>query len=71
MRSEENVPYWVDQPHSAAVMPTLKTKARPIRAKRGQMAFLTPDETLAVLKAAREHATRDWAMILPAYRHGL
>jgi type 1 fimbriae regulatory protein FimB len=35
------------------------------------MIFLTPAETLAVLKAARERATRDWAMILLAYRHGL
>jgi len=33
--------------------------------------FLTPAETLAVLKAAREHSTRNWAMILLAYRHGL
>jgi type 1 fimbriae regulatory protein FimB len=35
------------------------------------MTFLTTDETLAILKAAREHATRDWTMILFAYRHGL
>jgi len=46
-------------------------KARPTRAKRGQMTFLTPEETLAVLKAARDRATRDWEMILLAYRHGL
>jgi integrase len=43
----------------------------PARTKRGQMNFLTPDETLAVLKAARGRSTRDWAMILLAYRHGL
>jgi len=35
------------------------------------MTFLSPEEVLAVLKAAREHATRDWAMVLLAYRHGL
>jgi site-specific recombinase XerD len=71
MRSEENVPYLVDQPHSVAVIPTLNKKARPTRAKRGQMTFLTPDETLTVLKVARERSTRDWAMILLSYRHGL
>jgi integrase len=54
-----------------AVPISVNKKARPIRAKRGQMTFLTPDETLAVLKVARERATRDWAMILLAYRHGL
>jgi len=32
---------------------------------------LSPEETLALLKAARSHSTRDWAMILLAYRHGL
>jgi type 1 fimbriae regulatory protein FimB len=31
----------------------------------------TTDETLTVLKAARERSTRDWAMIILAYRHGL
>jgi integrase len=70
MRSEENVPYSVEQSKSAATIP-IDNKARPTRAKRGQMTFLTPDETLIVLKAARERSTRDWAMILLAYRHGL
>ena len=32
---------------------------------------LTPDELLAVLKAARSRSARDWAMILLGYRHGL
>ena len=54
-----------------AVIPISVQKVRPIRTKRGQMIFLTPAETLAVLKAARERSTRDWAMILLAYRHGL
>jgi type 1 fimbriae regulatory protein FimB len=35
------------------------------------MVILTPQETLALLKAARKHSIRDWAMILLAYRHGL
>jgi len=34
------------------------------------MVHLTPDELLAV-KVAREWSTRDWAMILIAYRHGM
>jgi integrase len=56
---------------SPAVIPISTRKARSVRAKRGQMTFLSPEETLAVLKTAREHSTRDWAMILLAYRHGL
>jgi site-specific recombinase XerD len=35
------------------------------------MKFLTTDETLAVLKVAKARSTRDWCMILLAYRHGL
>ena len=54
-----------------AVIPIPVKKARLVRIKRGQMTFLTPAETLAVLKTARERSTRDWAMILVAYRHGL
>jgi integrase len=60
----------VEQSKSSGIIPITK-KARPSRAKRGQTAFLTPDETLAVLKAARARSTRDWAMILLAYKHGL
>ncbi len=54
-----------------AVIPIVARRARPTRVKRGQMTFLTPEETLAVLRVARERSTRDWAMILLAYRHGL
>ena len=43
----------------------------PERIKRGRMIRLTPQETLELLKAARKHSARDWAMILLAYRHGL
>jgi integrase len=56
---------------SADVIPIVNKEARRGRAKRSQITFLTTDETLTVLKAAREHSTRDWAMILLAYRHGL
>ena len=35
------------------------------------MNHLTPDELLAVLKAARVRSARDWCMILLAYRHGM
>jgi len=45
--------------------------AHPRRTKRGRMVMLTPQETLELLKTARSHSTRDWAMILLAYRHGL
>jgi site-specific recombinase XerD len=38
---------------------------------RSTMTYLSPEEVLAVLKAARGHSVRDWAMILLAYRHGL
>jgi hypothetical protein len=33
---------------------------------RSTMTFLSPDEVLAVLKAARQRSVRDWAMILMA-----
>ena len=66
----KSIPQVVELSKPVVTIPVDK-KARPTRARRGQMTFLTTDETLAVLKAAREHATRDWAMILLAYRHGL
>jgi integrase len=56
--------------NAAEVIPINK-KARPTGARNGHMTFLTPDEILSVLKIAREHGTRDWAMVLLAYRHGL
>ncbi len=56
-----------------SVTETPAPKPRPARrsAPRNTMSHLTPHELLAVLRAAREHSTRDWAMILMAYRHGL
>ncbi|MFZ0737562.1 MAG: tyrosine-type recombinase/integrase [Candidatus Acidiferrales bacterium] len=56
--------------NSAVILMPVK-KGRPIRIKRGRMVILTPQETLDLLKAARKRSTRDWAMILLAYRHGL
>lgn len=41
------------------------------RTMRARAVFLSPEETLSVLRAAKERSVRDWAMILLAYRHGL
>ncbi len=49
----------------------LPTQAIPRKTNRSTMTYLTPEEILAVLKAARGRAIRDWAMVLLAYRHGL
>jgi len=54
-----------------AVIPISVHKGHPIRIKRGHMTILSPQEILSLLKAARKRSTRDWAMILLAYRHGL
>jgi site-specific recombinase XerD len=49
----------------------LPTRIPKPRAKRAAGTFLTPDETLAVLRGAKDRGARDWSMILLAYRHGL
>src|ERR1700687_973441 len=54
-----------------AVIPISVHKGHPIRIKRGRMTILSPQEMLSLLKAARKRSTREWAMILLAYRHGL
>jgi integrase len=41
------------------------------RVSGARVVFLKPEETLAVLRVAKERSVRDWAMILLAYRHGL
>ena len=57
---------------TAKVIPLASpAQAIPRKANRSARAYLTPEEILAVLKAARGHSVRDWAMILLAYRHGL
>jgi site-specific recombinase XerD len=53
----------------AIVIPICAHKVR--KRKQGRMTILTPQEMLDLLKAARQHSTRDSAMILLAYRHGL
>lgn len=49
----------------------LPAQAIPRKTNRSTMAYLSPEEILAVLKTARGRSVRDWAMILLAYRHGL
>ena len=56
---------------SPTVIPIGVRTMRPVSRQRGQMTFLTPVETLALLKVAKQRSTRDWAMILLAYLHGL
>jgi type 1 fimbriae regulatory protein FimB len=41
------------------------------KTNRSTMTYLSCEEVLAVLKAARARSIRDWAMVLVAYRHGL
>jgi len=36
-----------------------------------KLSHLSPDEIMRVLKAAKEHSTRTWAMALLSFRHGL
>ena len=45
--------------------------AKPRWATRARGVFLAPEETLAVLRAAKQRGAPDHAMILLAYRHGL
>jgi site-specific recombinase XerD len=49
----------------------LPAQVIPRQTNRSTMAYLTPEEVLAVLKAGRGRSVRNWAMILLAYRHGL
>jgi integrase len=49
----------------------LPAQAIPRKTNRSTMTYLTPEEVLAVLKAAHGRSVRDWGMILLAYRHGL
>jgi len=51
--------------------PTQYSDARPRRLKAPSGVFLSPEETIAVLRKAKERGSRDHAMILLAYRHGL
>jgi type 1 fimbriae regulatory protein FimB len=51
-----------------SVMPRLE---KPRQAGRRAMTFMTYEELLTVLRIARQRRTRDWCMLLVAYRHGL
>ncbi|MBI2568837.1 MAG: tyrosine-type recombinase/integrase [Candidatus Schekmanbacteria bacterium] len=54
--------------------PSRRTPRRPRNADRRSREHLTPDEVDALVKAARQvgrHGSRDAALILLAYRHGL
>ncbi len=42
-----------------------------LKQQRQAMIHLEPNEVLAILKAAKQHGSREWCMILLAYRHGL
>lgn len=44
---------------------------KPRQIERRAMTFMTYEELLTVLKVARQRRTRDWCMLLVAYRHGL
>jgi type 1 fimbriae regulatory protein FimB len=44
---------------------------KPRQAEQRTMTFMTYEELLTVLKIARQRRTRDWCMLLVAYRHGL
>jgi integrase len=50
-------------------LPSSHTRLRGPKAPRA--VFLSPEETIAILRKAKERGVRDWAMILVAYRHGL
>ena len=39
--------------------------------KKNSLVYPTPEEMLRVLKMARQRSSRDRAMILVAYRHGM
>ena len=54
-----------------AALTTLSPVDPSRRANHSSIAFMSPDEVRAVLKIARQRRTRDWCMILIAYRHGL
>src|SRR5712692_6726206 len=58
------------EPYGGSPVPASKASEQR-NARRGAMVYLTPDELLAVLKAAKARSARDWAMALLAYRHGL
>ena len=68
----EVIPFRKPAKEEPQAQPThVREAPHPIQVVRQKMVHLTPEELLAVLKAARSHSARDWAMVLLAYRHGL
>lgn len=55
--------------HSSQMLTEAVQSAR--RNLRRSMIYLEPSEILSVLKVARAKGSREWAMILLAYKHGL
>src|SRR5207249_11922830 len=49
----------------------MKHKTKKRRPKNMENNWLTTDELLRLLKAARERSVRDWALLLTGYRHAL
>jgi site-specific recombinase XerD len=56
----------VFSPRNSSAVPKIASKKN-----RSTMTYLSAAEVLAVLEAARARSTRDWVMVLLAYRHGL
>lgn len=56
---------------TANVIQIPSSHARPRRTKSPRGVFLSPEETITVLRKAKERGVRDHAMVLLAYRHGL
>lgn len=58
-----------DSPHNVAFQ---RQQSRERSQSHSQsMVFLEPAEVLALLKAAKAHGAREWAMCVIAYKHGL
>lgn len=55
----------------APIIPLKPSRKRRTRKAQPSQVALSKQELLAVLKAAKARSTRDWAMMLVAYRHGL
>jgi site-specific recombinase XerD len=49
----------------------MKSKSKKRRPKNMENNWLTSDELLRLLKAARERSVRDWALLLVGYRHAM
>jgi integrase len=74
MATPEIIPQviWFPAPQAVQQITHLPARvAKPRQVKRSGAIFLSPQEMLAVLRAAKKKSVRDWAMILLAYRHGL